>query len=615
MRSLRQHLPAGSHSHTNNNNNETVEISQSPRNVALKVPRALASPTLSPRPKGLRTPSPQSPWSSPLVRPSATLQPNAVNYISESRMNASATTWRGYARRTTPLHTATASGDVLKLRSLIVDIFGDFSPNPYVPPRSKSQVVADGSLLDPLTHFQLPPADNDAFSKSNFGRQVNLNNRRHMGTSAPTTLASIEGATNNDLYPFSETSPQAPQPEGKLSSLTHNTVYSHEATQLSTYLPVLDSPNPNQRIADYLDCLYDADGHTPIFIAIEKNCMEVFRLLAYDIGCHCPPPPHSSATLELLSASSQQASIGSYSNSISPSINDHALYHANFAAQNSPQAQLISIARNQPPSSAGLVGGSTSISGGVSNQLFPFGGALPNLTPRPSQASIPTAPIMLTRAEGRTALHCAAYHGHKEVLDYLLNTCGWGWDPSNGIPPRTETLSTGGDNALGAGGSYASIAVLGSDAGRTALHCAVVQRNKEAVKALSDAGCNLNAKDGSGHTPLIIAVAQGDTAMTTLLLSLRGGAGKLKDQSLHTLRLPSVKNTLASNSRSSSSSGCQAFGMSLSSPIDASSIHFPTAFPYSIQPCDPSASTRGGYTAHRLAYERGLHEILQLFQR
>eukprot|EP00742_Colponemidia_sp_Colp-10_P018302 GILJ01021133.1.p1 GENE.GILJ01021133.1~~GILJ01021133.1.p1 ORF type:complete len:621 (-),score=37.11 GILJ01021133.1:322-2184(-) len=614
MRSLRQHLPNGT-----STANDTQIGDKSPRNLTLKVPRATPTPSQrSPRGNSRQRAGLHSPLNSPIFRPSPTLQANSVNYISDSRMSASALTWRGYARRTTPIHTTASSDDAVKLRELIVGMFGEFSANRY------SSVIGSrvkDSTIDMLSQFQLPPANVDY----NIGAHSpnNPSTTRTIETTVNAPLEPIVGLMNGEQQTSSRHSSKLPSnllrapspapwtdvdPFSKFQrsgshSPSISDVEGGEGYRKSARLPPINSPassdpfvpaNPNQHIADYLDFLFDADGQTPIFISIAKGNLNVFRLLAYDIGCICPPPPHTLDAVQGMASVDTMASLA-----------DNVLRASEYSAQglDTSQGQFISIAGQSSSAGTGTGG---SISGGPNNQLFQISAS--SLTPRMQSTTnfsphTQAPPVMLTKHEGRTALHCAAYLGNVEILTYLLTTCGWGWDRVGGLPARTETLSTGGESALGAGCSYSSIPTLGSDAKRTALHCAVASRQIECVRALAEAGCNLNARDGSGHTALIIAVAQGDREMTAMLLSLRGGHQRYS--------LPPLKSQ-GSTSRSSITSiditgGLLGNALLLNRPSLDGQPSF--QFPFSTQACDPFATTRSGYTAVRLGAQRGMQDL------
>ncbi len=85
---------------------------------------------------------------------------------------------------------------------------------------------------------------------------------------------------------------------------------------------------------------------------------------------------------------------------------------------------------------------------------------------------------------------------------------------------QTPQFGTGG----GAGGAQAAIDRLNTDGpaplisakgGMTALHHAVRQGYVESAKVLLDAGANINEKTGDGHTPILVALINGqfDVAM------------------------------------------------------------------------------------------------------
>lgn len=76
-------------------------------------------------------------------------------------------------------------------------------------------------------------------------------------------------------------------------------------------------------------------------------------------------------------------------------------------------------------------------------------------------------------ADGSTALHCAAWKGHPEVVAFLI---------AAGADARAENSN--------------------DHWGTTPLHAAAHANQAAIVRMLIDAGADVNAKDGSGRTPL-----------------------------------------------------------------------------------------------------------------
>lgn len=104
---------------------------------------------------------------------------------------------------------------------------------------------------------------------------------------------------------------------------------------------------------------------------------------------------------------------------------------------------------------------------------------------QPRSAS-PAQPPLQNAPHYTTALHLAALHGHKALIQLLL---------AKGMP------------------------VDGTDAeGQTALHCAAKLKKPELVKLLLEQGATLSCQDKKGNTPLHIAAQQNDEATIEFLL-------------------------------------------------------------------------------------------------
>lgn len=64
-------------------------------------------------------------------------------------------------------------------------------------------------------------------------------------------------------------------------------------------------------------------------------------------------------------------------------------------------------------------------------------------------------------------------------------------------------------------------------AGRTALHVAVFKSHEEIVRALAEAGSDMNALEGQSYDAITIAAVANDLAMMKLVISLGGKSGNM----------------------------------------------------------------------------------------
>lgn len=98
---------------------------------------------------------------------------------------------------------------------------------------------------------------------------------------------------------------------------------------------------------------------------------------------------------------------------------------------------------------------------------------------------------------GATTLHCAAAYWGDAPIGLLVR---------NGAPLEARYFDDAGDGGVG---YYA---------GQTALHRAVANNNKSAIKQLLEAGANVNVQDSEDKTPLHMAAIKDDISLVKLLL-------------------------------------------------------------------------------------------------
>ncbi|KAF4893349.1 Ankyrin-1 [Colletotrichum fructicola] len=130
--------------------------------------------------------------------------------------------------------------------------------------------------------------------------------------------------------------------------------------------------------------------------------------------------------------------------------------------------------------------------------------------------------INATGIKGETALHLAAYEGHLNVVEYLLQS-------GVNINQLSESLGTPLIAAADGGGAWVEVVttLLGKGAEpnltsmnfkhHTALQ-AVAGRSSDAMRALLDAGADVNVVGGHYGSPLCTAVAAGNKDNALLLL-------------------------------------------------------------------------------------------------
>ncbi len=101
------------------------------------------------------------------------------------------------------------------------------------------------------------------------------------------------------------------------------------------------------------------------------------------------------------------------------------------------------------------------------------------------------ANVHLLSLHGCTVLHYAAANGHDSVVTYLVT--------KTSISLETKDYKRG----------------------RTALHYAVAKSHHKSILALVKAGCDINAKDLKGRTPMDLAKTKGlESLLDILLLSI-----------------------------------------------------------------------------------------------
>lgn len=131
------------------------------------------------------------------------------------------------------------------------------------------------------------------------------------------------------------------------------------------------------------------------------------------------------------------------------------------------------------------------------------------------------ASLDMYNREGYTAIHYLIQYGHIECLDYLLQST----ISSSSISPFHETKSTG-DILIHIAAKYDQIACIPNlmerngknlfdtlyhtnNKGRTPLHIACKYGNLKFVKELIDLGCDMEAQDVKGKTPLWLCASHG----------------------------------------------------------------------------------------------------------
>ncbi|MGA8028323.1 MAG: ankyrin repeat domain-containing protein [Bryobacteraceae bacterium] len=157
-------------------------------------------------------------------------------------------------------------------------------------------------------------------------------------------------------------------------------------------------------------------------------------------------------------------------------------------------------------------------------KLDVFTASVAGLTPAVT-AEIDRDPALLEAhsTDGWTPLHLAAFFGHPELAEALLDR-GAHIDARSANAAKNTPL-----HAAAAGGKTAVVQLLlkrGADvnarqeAGFTALHSAAQAGNREMVEALIAHGADVNARAGNNQCPLDLAMAGGKQEVVGLLEEL-----------------------------------------------------------------------------------------------
>ncbi len=126
--------------------------------------------------------------------------------------------------------------------------------------------------------------------------------------------------------------------------------------------------------------------------------------------------------------------------------------------------------------------------------------------------------ISLEDKDGRSPLHCAVCHEHKSVTKVLIANKA----DVNAKDKNSHTAL----HFVASGGQYEIIELLiakgaevnaGNKEGQTPLHLATYNGHEKVVKFLIDNGADVNRKSKSGWTPLRMAMQKGHIAITNLL--------------------------------------------------------------------------------------------------
>jgi ankyrin repeat protein len=142
-----------------------------------------------------------------------------------------------------------------------------------------------------------------------------------------------------------------------------------------------------------------------------------------------------------------------------------------------------------------------------------------------SSLDVPAGLLNAHSPEGWTALHLAAHHGHRRLVEALLAR---GAD----LHARSRNAMENTPLHAAAAGRHAEIADLllahGADvraaaAGWTPLHLAAGNGSAELAEVLLAAGADLEARAPDGRTPLAIAVERRHRAVADLLRSRGAG--------------------------------------------------------------------------------------------
>jgi uncharacterized protein len=76
------------------------------------------------------------------------------------------------------------------------------------------------------------------------------------------------------------------------------------------------------------------------------------------------------------------------------------------------------------------------------------------------------------------------------------------------------------------------------------LHAAVVRGSTAEIERLVDDGADVNARDGFGRTPLMVAAYRGDVAVARVLIELGANVNALDHQSYDVITIAAVRNDL-----------------------------------------------------------------------
>ncbi|XP_067943351.1 putative ankyrin repeat protein RF_0381 [Watersipora subatra] len=114
------------------------------------------------------------------------------------------------------------------------------------------------------------------------------------------------------------------------------------------------------------------------------------------------------------------------------------------------------------------------------------------------------ADVTLTDSDGLTGLHCAASHGHSEVIDVLVSKSNCEVDCADqlGCTPLFYAASHGQPSALQKLLTYGANPNHRDARGRTASHCAAAQGRTDLLQLLEERGADLWIKSNRNEYPL-----------------------------------------------------------------------------------------------------------------
>eukprot|EP00047_Mylnosiga_fluctuans_P007831 m.255732 g.255732 ORF g.255732 m.255732 type:complete len:2101 (+) comp19687_c0_seq1:2-6304(+) len=145
-------------------------------------------------------------------------------------------------------------------------------------------------------------------------------------------------------------------------------------------------------------------------------------------------------------------------------------------------------------------------------------------------AAIKKGNVDETDAMGRSALHLAAFQGHRACLEKLVAAKAKFIQDSEGMTPLMRALErrhTGCVQILIQ--SAAHMLNAANLQGQTAVHLAVLARDTDALAQLITARANYNVQDMAGRSPLHVAVLEGNSAAARQLLNA-GASSALMDK-------------------------------------------------------------------------------------